>query len=109
MVENSITNQVIERTSVPVEVIAGEPASKLERFGIPAGVGAGILQSHLDLGYFPHVSSHHRRVIWNSHLVNLVNAEPTDIDNPRINLTPRSVTDLREHPIMFSLHSDCAV
>ncbi|EJE54056.1 universal stress protein UspA-like protein [Acidovorax sp. CF316] len=43
MVENSVTNQVIERTSVPVEVIAGEPASKLERFGIPAGVGAGIL------------------------------------------------------------------
>lgn len=43
MVENSITNQVIERTSVPVEVIAGEPASKLERFGIPAGLGAGLL------------------------------------------------------------------
>jgi len=43
MVEQSVTNQVIERTTVPVEVIAGEPASKLERFGIPAGVGAGIL------------------------------------------------------------------
>lgn len=43
MVEHSITNQVIERSTVPVEVIAGEPASKLERFGIPAGVGAGIL------------------------------------------------------------------
>ena len=33
------------------------------------GVGAGILQSHLDLGYFPHVPSHHRRVIWNSVVV----------------------------------------
>ena len=43
LVEHSITNQVIERSTVPVEVIAGEPASKLERFGIPAGVGAGIL------------------------------------------------------------------
>lgn len=43
MVENSITNQVIERATVPVEVIPGEPASRLERFGIPAGVGAGIL------------------------------------------------------------------
>lgn len=43
MVENSVTNQVIERTAVPVEVIAGEAASKLERFGIPAGIGAGIL------------------------------------------------------------------
>lgn len=43
MVEHSVTNQVIERTTVPVEVIAGEAASKLERFGIPAGLGAGIL------------------------------------------------------------------
>lgn len=42
MVENSVTNQVIERTTVPVEVIAGEAASTLERVGIPAGVGAGI-------------------------------------------------------------------
>lgn len=33
------------------------------------GVGAGILQSHLDLGYFPHVPSHHRRVIWNPAVV----------------------------------------
>lgn len=42
LVENSVTNQVIERTTVPVEVIAGEAASRLERVGIPAGVGAGI-------------------------------------------------------------------
>lgn len=43
MVESSVTDQVIERTTVPVEVIAGEPASAFERVGIPAGVGAGIL------------------------------------------------------------------
>lgn len=43
MVESSVTDQVIERTTVPVEVIAGEPASALERVGIPAGVGAGLL------------------------------------------------------------------
>lgn len=42
-VEDSVTNQVIERTTVPVEVIAGEAASKLERVGIPAGVGAGLV------------------------------------------------------------------
>ncbi|MDP3798649.1 MAG: universal stress protein [Polaromonas sp.] len=42
-VEDSVTNQVIERTTVPVEVIAGDAASSLERIGIPAGVGAGLL------------------------------------------------------------------
>lgn len=41
LIENSVTNQVLERTSVPVEVIPGGPASELERIGIPAGVGAG--------------------------------------------------------------------
>lgn len=41
--ENSVTNQVIERTTVPVEVIAGDAASRLERVGIPTGVGAGLL------------------------------------------------------------------
>ena len=42
-VEDSVTNQVIERTTVPVEVIAGDAASILERLGIPASVGAGLL------------------------------------------------------------------
>jgi nucleotide-binding universal stress UspA family protein len=41
--ENSLTNQVIERTTVPVEVIAGDAPSSLERVGIPAGLGAGLL------------------------------------------------------------------
>lgn len=43
LVQNSVTNQVIERTTVPVEVIAGDTAPSLERIGIPAGVGAGLL------------------------------------------------------------------
>lgn len=41
--EDSLTNQVIERTTVPVEVIAGDAPSNLERVGIPAGLGAGVL------------------------------------------------------------------
>lgn len=41
-VENSLTNKLIERSHVPVELIAGAPASTLERVGIPAGVGAGL-------------------------------------------------------------------
>jgi Ca2+-transporting ATPase len=40
LVENSVTNKVLELTSVPVEIIAGDSVSKWERYGIPAGVGA---------------------------------------------------------------------
>ena len=40
LVEDSVTNKVIEMTSVPVEVIAGDAVSKWERYGIPAGIGA---------------------------------------------------------------------
>ena len=43
LVENSVTNQVLERTTVPVQVISGSSASTLERVGIPAGVGAGLI------------------------------------------------------------------
>lgn len=43
LVENSVTNQVLERTTVPVQVIAGSVASTLERVGIPAGFGAGLI------------------------------------------------------------------
>ena len=42
LVENSVTNKVIELTSVPVEVIAGDSVSKFERYGIPAGIGAAL-------------------------------------------------------------------
>lgn len=38
------------------------------------GVGAGILQSHLDMGYFAHVPEALRRVIWNPAVVEGVDA-----------------------------------
>ena len=42
-VEDSITNKVVARASVPVEVVAGDASSPLERVGIPAGLGAGLI------------------------------------------------------------------
>ncbi len=42
MVEASVTNKVLELTSVPVEVVVGDSVSKLERYGIPVGIGAGL-------------------------------------------------------------------
>ncbi len=42
MIEDSTTNKVLEQTSVPVEIIAGDAVSKAERYGIPAGVGAAL-------------------------------------------------------------------
>lgn len=42
MLEDSVTNRVLEQTSVPVEVIAGEDISRLERYGVPAGIGAAL-------------------------------------------------------------------
>ena len=43
MLDASVTSAVLDRTSVPVEVIAGEKLSALERYGVPAGIGAVIL------------------------------------------------------------------
>jgi YjbE family integral membrane protein len=42
MVEASVTNRVLELTTVPVEVIAGGEVSSLERYGIPTGIGIGV-------------------------------------------------------------------
>ena len=42
MLEDSTTNKVLEKTSVPVEVIAGESVSKFERYGLPTGLGATL-------------------------------------------------------------------
>jgi len=42
MLEDSTTNKVLEHTTVPVEVIAGESVSRLERYGLPAGLGAAV-------------------------------------------------------------------
>jgi nucleotide-binding universal stress UspA family protein len=41
--EGSIINRVVARANVPVEIIAREPASLIERFGIPVGLGAGLM------------------------------------------------------------------
>jgi len=43
MVEASVTNRVLELTTVPVEVIAGDAVSPFERYGIPAAIGAGLM------------------------------------------------------------------
>jgi nucleotide-binding universal stress UspA family protein len=40
MLESSVSNGVLERATVPVVVIAGNVASKTERYGVPAGAGA---------------------------------------------------------------------
>jgi YjbE family integral membrane protein len=42
MLEASVTNRVLELTTVPVEVIAGDAVSKLERYGIPTGIAAAL-------------------------------------------------------------------
>jgi YjbE family integral membrane protein len=51
MLEDSVTNRVLEMTTVPVEVVAGADISKLERYGIPAagiGIGLGVLMLVLE-------------------------------------------------------------
>jgi YjbE family integral membrane protein len=42
LIEDSVTNRVLELTHVPVQVVAGESVSRLERFGVPAGVAAAL-------------------------------------------------------------------
>jgi len=42
MLEDSTTNKVLEQTTVAVEVISGRSISKLERYGIPIGLGAAL-------------------------------------------------------------------
>ena len=41
-VEGSVMNKVIELTTVPVIAIAGDAASGVERYGVPAGIGTGL-------------------------------------------------------------------
>jgi len=43
LIEDSVTNRVLEIARVPVEVIVGADASKLERYGLPAGIGAALV------------------------------------------------------------------
>jgi len=42
MIEDSVTSRVLELTSVPVEVITGRAVSRLEKFGVPAGVSTVV-------------------------------------------------------------------
>jgi YjbE family integral membrane protein len=42
MLEDSVTSRVLEHTSVPAEMVTGAEISKLERFGVPIGIGAGV-------------------------------------------------------------------
>lgn len=42
LLEDSVTGKVLELARVPVEIVAGESISKLERFGVPAGIAAMI-------------------------------------------------------------------
>ena len=42
LLEDSVTNQVLESTPVPVEVIAGRSVSLLERLGVPSALGLGL-------------------------------------------------------------------
>jgi len=40
--ENSVTASLLERARVPVEIVVGTDASRIERFGVPASVGAAL-------------------------------------------------------------------
>jgi nucleotide-binding universal stress UspA family protein len=40
LVETSLTNKVVELTSVPVEIVAGDKESGWERYGIPTAIAA---------------------------------------------------------------------
>ena len=42
MLEDSTTSRVLELTQVPVELVAGDQVSALERFGVPAGIGTAL-------------------------------------------------------------------
>lgn len=42
MLQDSLTNRVLEQTTVPVEIIAGDQISTLERYGVPLGLGAAV-------------------------------------------------------------------
>ncbi len=41
-IAGSVTNELLELTTVPVTAVAGESPSVWERYGIPLGVGSGL-------------------------------------------------------------------
>ena len=48
LVESSVTDRVLERTSVPVEVVAGDAMSVWERYGIPAAIATALAWAVMD-------------------------------------------------------------
>ena len=42
LLQGSFANRLLDLTDVPVELVAGQTASPLERVGVPAGIGAAI-------------------------------------------------------------------
>lgn len=42
LLEDSVTNSVIEIAQVPVEIVAGGEISKVEKYGLPAGIAAAL-------------------------------------------------------------------
>ncbi len=42
LIQDSVTNRVLEGASVPVQLIAGDNVSRLERWGVPAGLGTAL-------------------------------------------------------------------
>ncbi len=42
LIQDSVTNRVLEGASVPVQLIAGDHVSRLERWAVPAGLGTAI-------------------------------------------------------------------
>jgi YjbE family integral membrane protein len=42
MLEDSTTNNVLELSEIPVELVPGDSISKLERYGVPAGIGGAL-------------------------------------------------------------------
>jgi YjbE family integral membrane protein len=43
LLHDSVTNGVLEIARVPVEVVAGGKVSRLEKYGVPAGIGAAVV------------------------------------------------------------------
>jgi YjbE family integral membrane protein len=42
MLEDSTTSKVLERTTVPVEIVSGDRVSKLEQIGVPVGIATAL-------------------------------------------------------------------
>jgi hypothetical protein len=40
LLQDSTTERVLSRTEVPVEMVVGDAISNLERYGVPAALGA---------------------------------------------------------------------